>query len=250
MTAAAETAPSQADATLENFLAAPTHAVLLTAQPGTDLAAAATGVASRLLGVQGLDNHAYYRAVLPDAGKGSLLIEQIRELLAFFRLKVPGNAAVKRIAVLQDAHTMTGEAQNALLKLLEEPPDGSVLILTSTRPQRLLATIRSRVQTIHLPSSAPAPEAEAVQLVRQVLASTTYDRLLLVESLAKQKDLAATFVSTLATVAIASLEAAARKGSSSLTRWQTVLQAAASAEDALMHSGNTKLVLTELMLAM
>ncbi|MYD15339.1 MAG: hypothetical protein F4X00_17240 [Gemmatimonadetes bacterium] len=43
------------------------------------------------------------------------------------------------------------EAANALLKLLEEPPDGSRFILTSSRPDGLLDTIRSRALPIHLP---------------------------------------------------------------------------------------------------
>ena len=250
MTAAAVPAGAQADAPLEKFVAAPAHALLLATQPGSDPTGTATDLAQRLLRVENLENQPYYRVVAPDPGKGSILIEQIRELLAFFRLKVPGSAPVKRVAVLQDAHTMTIEAQNALLKLLEEPPEGSVLILTSTQPQRLLATIRSRVQVVHLQGNVPVPDTQAVQLVKQVLAGTSYDRLLLVDGLSKQKEAAITFVSTLAVVAMASLESAARKGSAGTARWQTVLQAAATAEDALMHSGNTKLVLTELMLAM
>ena len=49
------------------------------------------------------------------------------------------------------------EAANALLKLLEEPPGGSRFILTSSRPESLLETIRSRALSIHLP---PLPEEQ------------------------------------------------------------------------------------------
>jgi DNA polymerase III subunit delta' len=49
------------------------------------------------------------------------------------------------------------EAANALLKLLEEPPDGTVFILTSNEPGRLLPTIRSRTLPLHLP---PLPDSE------------------------------------------------------------------------------------------
>ena len=45
----------------------------------------------------------------------------------------------------------SSEAANALLKLLEEPPSGTVLILTSSEPGRLLPTIRSRTAALHLP---------------------------------------------------------------------------------------------------
>ena len=49
---------------------------------------------------------------------------------------------------------------------------------------------------------------------------------------------------------MASLAAAASKGATSVDRWQSILQAAHTAQDALERSGNTKLVLTELMLAL
>jgi len=233
-----------AEVQLNNFLTNPTHALLLT---GTDRVQRAPELAMQLLGVSSLGNQPHYREISPE--KGSITIEQIRGLIGFFRLKVPGTAKIKRVAVLQDANSMGIEAQNALLKLLEEPPAGSVLILTSTQPQGLLATIRSRVQILHLPNTNQSPEAGMVQLIKKVLSGTTYDRLLLVDGLAKQKEAAVTFVTTLTTVAMASLEAAARKQSASVDRWKTVLQAAHTAEDALMRSGNTKLVLTELMLA-
>jgi DNA polymerase-3 subunit delta' len=45
----------------------------------------------------------------------------------------------------------SSEAANALLKLLEEPPSGTTLILTSAEPGRLLPTIRSRTTQLHLP---------------------------------------------------------------------------------------------------
>ncbi len=53
---------------------------------------------------------------------------------------------------ITQAETMTNEAQNALLKLLEEPNQGIFLVLLSTQPSRLLATVRSRTQFIKLSS--------------------------------------------------------------------------------------------------
>ena len=53
-----------------------------------------------------------------------------------------------RIFVVEDADTMNDQAANALLKTLEEPPPTSHLILTTSNPTALLATIRSRCQII------------------------------------------------------------------------------------------------------
>jgi DNA polymerase-3 subunit delta' len=54
----------------------------------------------------------------------------------------------RRVVVIDQAHTMNPEAQNALLKTLEEPPDSTIMILTSSSPGALLPTVRSRCQTL------------------------------------------------------------------------------------------------------
>ena len=65
----------------------------------------------------------------------------------------------KRVFIVEDAHYMNDQAANALLKTLEEPPETSHLILTTTNPMALLATIRSRCQMIRF-APIPAPEIE------------------------------------------------------------------------------------------
>src|SRR5213082_93406 len=62
-----------------------------------------------------------------------------------------------RVFIVEDAEYMNDQAANALLKTLEEPPSTSHLILTTANPTALLATIRSRCQTIRF---APIPAAE------------------------------------------------------------------------------------------
>ena len=53
-----------------------------------------------------------------------------------------------KIYVIEDAHTMTPEAQNALLKVLEEPPRGVFIILLAAECDKILTTIKSRTQYI------------------------------------------------------------------------------------------------------
>ena len=67
---------------------------------------------------------------------------------------VPVNGPVK-VFILDEAHMLTKEANNALLKTLEEPPPGVYFILCTTVPDKLLMTIRSRCQRHQFKQIAP-----------------------------------------------------------------------------------------------
>ena len=71
-------------------------------------------------------------------------IEEIRELRDRIRL-APTEGRYK-VYIIDEAHMLTTEAANALLKTLEEPPEHAVLVLVTTEPHRLPATILSRCQ--------------------------------------------------------------------------------------------------------
>ncbi len=76
----------------------------------------------------------------------------------------------RQIFVIADAESLapqesSSEAANALLKLLEEPPEGTTLILTSGEPGRLLPTIRSRATQLHLPPLSPEEVAGFLEKV-------------------------------------------------------------------------------------
>jgi DNA polymerase-3 subunit gamma/tau len=74
-------------------------------------------------------------------------IDQIRELREMVRY-APA-AARHKVVILDEAHMLTGEASNALLKTLEEPPDRVIFVLATTEPENLEDTIRSRSQHFH-----------------------------------------------------------------------------------------------------
>jgi DNA polymerase III subunit gamma/tau len=71
-------------------------------------------------------------------------IDQIRELREMVRY-APAAARYK-VVILDEAHQLTDEASNALLKTLEEPPERVVFILATTRSEDLVETIKSRAQ--------------------------------------------------------------------------------------------------------
>jgi DNA polymerase III subunit gamma/tau len=71
-------------------------------------------------------------------------IDQIRELREMVRY-APASGRYK-VVILDEAHQLTDEASNALLKTLEEPPEGVIFILATTRAEDLVETIKSRAQ--------------------------------------------------------------------------------------------------------
>jgi DNA polymerase III subunit gamma/tau len=74
-------------------------------------------------------------------------IDQIRELREMVRY-APASSRSK-VVILDEAHMLTGEASNALLKTLEEPPDRVTFVMATTQPEDLVDTIRSRSQHFH-----------------------------------------------------------------------------------------------------
>lgn len=98
--------------------------------------------------------HPDYRFVTleEDEKKGTakqIKVDQIRELIDELVLTSHGNGA--SVAVIDPAEAMHPSAANALLKTLEEPRAGVSLILVSSAPSRLPATIRSRCQRLNVP---------------------------------------------------------------------------------------------------
>ncbi len=81
-------------------------------------------------------------------------IAQVRALQSALRLRTAEGE--RRVAVIADAEWLNQEAQNALLRLLEEPPPGTLIVLVARSSAGLLATVRSRCQRVVF---RPAPEA-------------------------------------------------------------------------------------------
>ena len=81
----------------------------------------------------------------------SIKIEQIRQMIEF----VHGTVQIsdRKITVVAEAELMTTQAQNALLKVLEEPPAGSHIVMVTTNASLLLPTVRSRCQRVLVPTA-------------------------------------------------------------------------------------------------
>ncbi len=91
-------------------------------------------------------------------------IGQVRAIQERMRLRPTKGG--RRAAVIADAEWLNQEAQNALLRLLEEPPPETTLVLVTTTATGLLATVRSRCQRVAFPAPPPQlaedPETQAL----------------------------------------------------------------------------------------
>jgi DNA polymerase-3 subunit delta' len=222
--------------------------------------------------------HPYTKIItMADTSAGG--IDAMRELEHFLSLKVPGNRAVSRLVIVEDSHLLSVQAQNAVLKTLEEPPTGTVLILTASEGQALLPTIMSRAQHIALRrppiealrhyfesegypaaaiqqafamsgglpglthallSNVEHPLLPATAKARELLALSMYDRLAQVDSISKQKELCRDILYILQQMAHVSLRSAEGQVAK---QWQKILTSGYEATDQLISNGQTKLVM-------
>ncbi len=139
---------------LDSIVTSKPHATLLHGRFGVGLASIAKEIAAKLTPVSNIVT------VQPDE-KGTIKIKTIRELYAFTRSK----QHEKLVIIVDDADTMQAPAQNALLKLLEEPPEHVMFILTAHNPQILLPTILSRVQKIEI---VPLSNTQTEDLLKEL----------------------------------------------------------------------------------
>lgn len=101
-------------------------------------------------------------ASLRNKKLATIPVDVVREHLirpAALASSMPGGRA-KKVFIVDEAELLAGAAQNALLKTLEEPPPGTVVILVCASEDRLLPTIRSRSQRVRfVPLDAPSMSA-------------------------------------------------------------------------------------------
>lgn len=159
------------------------HAWLVTGPPGIGKATLVWRIARHLLaGGTGdtLDmapDHPVFRQVAALAAPGlflcrrpwddkaerlraSITVDEMRALKGFFQLSAAEGGW--RVAIVDAADEMTPQAANALLKILEEPPEGAILLLVCHQPARLLPTIRSRCRELACRPLEPEDLARAL----------------------------------------------------------------------------------------
>lgn len=151
---------------IENYLAQPTHALLLTGKNGIGLDSTAKAIAKQLA-----DNQVIIiQPRLHDKQKTlSININDIHALIDLTRSRRKDKLAI----VIENIESMTNDAPQAFLKLLEEPTVNIFYILSSHSVARLPQTILSRVQNIEL---LPVPESDLDVLFENSVMRLAKDR--------------------------------------------------------------------------
>ncbi|HHT66418.1 MAG: DNA polymerase III subunit delta' [Caldicoprobacterales bacterium] len=103
-------------------------------------------------------------------GKTGISVGQIRDLQA--AIKVKPYQAGKRVCFIDNAHLMTQQAQNALLKTLEEPPSHTLFFLLAESTSALLPTILSRCQTFRI---GALPQQMIIEILHRRLSISQED---------------------------------------------------------------------------
>jgi len=131
---------------IDSYIKKPSHSLLLVAPDGTGKYFIAQWIANRL--------NLEMLTISVAEDKKLISIDQIKLLYTQTRTGSP------LAMIIRDAHRMSVDAQNAFLKLLEEPPENTYFILTAHSLDQVLQTIRSRCQII----SVPSPSTDDIQV--------------------------------------------------------------------------------------
>jgi DNA polymerase-3 subunit delta' len=115
-----------------------------------------------------------FHLVQPESKSRRILVEQIRGLEAELRMR--STTGKLKFGVIAEADRMMPQSANAFLKTLEEPPNGSLLLLLTSLPEALLETIRSRCVILPLRAASARQLQPAERVFLDSLAKLTDER--------------------------------------------------------------------------
>jgi DNA polymerase-3 subunit delta' len=212
----------------ETFKLSPSHGLLIIGAEGSGKLLTAKHLAADILKLEfdKLTSYQYIKITSPI--NNSITIENVRDIKAFLALKTTGENKLRRVVIISNAELMSNEAQNAILKQLEEPPLDTILLLTTSDSSRIQKTLLSRLSTLRiqrpslkdtveffaekgfeknkiekdylitngavgvlfdlLTSNPDSKTIENLNVAKKILTSKNYDRLRLIDELSKDKE--------------------------------------------------------------
>lgn len=270
-------------ASLHNLVESEAHGILLMGDRGAGKSHIASLLTATILNLELHALGAHILLVKPE-GK-SISIETVRQVQQFLQLKTVGTRRIRRAVIIEDSESMTTEAQNALLKILEEPPLDTIIILTTSQPAFLRPTVLSRTQQLilhpatkedslsyfgskghkasdiekaYLLSNGQAglmhallsgdehPLVEQIERAKQLFGMSTYERLLTVELYSKNREELQGLLFACKRIALSAVEGSAIKNPHQTDAWLKRLKRIVHAEADMLSNPNGKLLLTDL----
>ncbi len=279
----------ETDKQIKNYISKPLHALLIQGHKGSGKSTLLNLMAASVLGLEQskLINYPHVMMISPD-DKNKIAIDVVRNIDHFLSLSVPGaQNKINRVILIDNADQMTTEAQNALLKHLEEPPVNTIFMLSVTNTTMILPTLLSRTFTLRLrqptrnslidmligqgynevdvkraiglsgglPGLALAilngsdshPLSKASAMARTIISSSRYQRLILVNDLTKDLQLLTNTLEVIELMASAAIE---RSKAEQVPKWQHILTITYQTKNNLLKNSNIKLNITRFMLAL
>ena len=269
-------------AQIDSLIQSPPHAVIISGPAGLGKNYTTKYIADKFFP----QKSEYYQSVrIYNVSDDDFGVGTISSIQKFIKTKNSTNSIINKLVIIHSGQDLSVPAQNKLLKTLEEPNTGVLIIICVTNKNYLLPTITSRCQNIILipPNFEQLEEhfikkqysiAEikkaynisnglpqlmqsllennehelrtATDVAKQILSSNHFDRLSLSDELSKDKNLLINVAYMLQKIAISAIQ---NKDSSNALKWLKVLKSSYEAEDALSKNVSTKLVCNRLMLS-
>lgn len=142
---------------LNNIIDVPANAIGISGELGAGRGYLAQILIAQILDIKDPNAYPYYMRI--DSLEDKKGINDIREVQNFLKLTVPGSNKYKRAVLIEHIDKLGHEAQNALLKTLEEPPVDTIILITYRSKSTILPTISSRVQELRV---LPVDQATAI----------------------------------------------------------------------------------------
>lgn len=268
---------------LKNYLLHPSHAILIFGAESSGKGHIAEYIAEKLLGVGNKD------VGLARYDGESMGIDDVRQLLKQLKLTLPGEYFSRRVIIIEHIEKLGHEAQNSLLKTLEQPPKNTTFIGTTSEYNLVLPTVVSRMSLLQI-RPLPLEEvkeifagrysdseitrayhisegsaslllsileggehklADAINWAKEVIRSNAYQRLLLVDDLCKnQADNLDTYLFAIQKVLRASVQHSKLTSRSESMKRVDQLDITLKARENLQANVSPKLVLTSLFVSL